>query len=141
MSFQIKPLLKRERLEFDNNWMRLHVKSMGKLHQVVSLLPSTDSERSGHVAVAAQGNMDMIAVQYPAKRFRSDSLDGGSDLYIQSDKFYFSVEHISKSVDDSNRYMMLNEDTALIATDNYGQHYVARIDPTPFKPKPYLSAA
>lgn len=116
-------------LAFDNNFMSLHCGSMGKLHHIVRLQEHKIDRRSGLVQVSELFGRPAIALQYPSKIMPSAKIKSNSKtgFYIKVDGKYFGVSFVSHSQDAANEYMISDDNSALIATDNDGFYYLATL--------------
>lgn len=125
----------RRMLSFNNEWMTLHVKSMGKLHRVLSLKERSSDLKNGLIQVAELNERPAIALQYPSKRLPSDCLEGNSftGFYIGCNNEFFEVQFVTNSREEANQYLLNNMEVALIATDNDFYHYIASVKPTKVK--------
>ncbi len=117
------------KLEFDNENMSLHVKSMSKLHRVVSFGEHSSDYQEGLVQVYELNGRSVMAKQYPATKILSSSIKGDSStgFYICSDNEYFEVKLVTQSQNVANSYMLRDENSGLIATDNEGLYYIAAL--------------
>jgi hypothetical protein len=113
-------------IKFDNQWMKLHVKSMGKLHLVHSLEEKASDAKNDLIQVAELDGRPVMAKQY-AKHIPSSRLAGNdtTGFYIEVDGRFFDVKLVTNSVEKGNKLMSSYENAALIATDDHGFHYIA----------------
>ncbi|MFA0809458.1 hypothetical protein [Microbulbifer epialgicus] len=117
------------KLKFNNEWMSLYVKSMGKLHSVVRFGERPTDRREGLVTVSELNGRSVMAKQYPRKERSSSSIKGVSStgFYICSDREYFDVKLVTQCQGEANSFMEKDDNAGLIATDNEGFHYVAAL--------------
>jgi len=112
---------------FDNSWMILHVKSMGKLHLVERLYKNGNDHNKGFVEVAQLNKRPVMAKAYPAKQIVSTKLKTNSltGFFIKSDDKFFGVCLVTNDQKKANDHMIKDVNSAIIATDSYGYHYIA----------------
>jgi hypothetical protein len=132
-----------QKLEFNNSFMTLYVASMQKIFEVQGLVfPEHEnlqrtlravSERH-LVTVACFPGADKPSVmgkQYGS--FCDSSLftkqvqrqEEYLNYYMRVDDSFFPISLITDSVEDGNAHAENHHDTALIATDQFGNHYWA----------------
>jgi hypothetical protein len=119
-------------LQFDNSFMSLHVKSMSTLHHVVRLDTKASDYKNGLGVVSDLLGRPAVAPYYPAITFPSNIIKGDSKtgFFIKVDDKYFGLSYVTQSQEDANKYMLENENCALIATGNDGFYYLAEMKPT-----------
>ena len=134
------------KLTFNNSWMRLYVRSMGKLFLVENVSESEEEQialrtSKNLIAVAQVPNTKnrlYLADCYGPARVRwEDSTAGmpflGMFIVGGFKGEAYELGYISSDVDDVNRFILGNKDVGVIARDNFGSHYVARAAAQPFK--------
>lgn len=126
------------KLKFNNSWMTLYAKSMGKVFVITH---ATDSEklqgslfkRETIIAVSALPNnpgVSLLAQSYAPAFSAAELQDLSSEncpyfqLYLESDGKFFQVALITTDLAECNQFCAAREDVALLATDNDGRHYL-----------------
>jgi hypothetical protein len=126
------------KLKFNNSWMSLYAKSMGKVFEITH---ATDNEklqdslykRETIIAVSSLQNnpgFSLLAKAY-APAFRASELQDlntdncpYSNLYIEADGKFFQVALVTNDISQCNQFCSMRDDVSLIATDNAGRHYL-----------------
>jgi len=129
------------KLKFNNSWMSLYAKSMGKVFEITHITDSQklqDSlfKRDTIIAVSSLPNnpgISLLAKAY-GPEFRASELQDlnkenhpYSNHYIESDGKFFQVALVTTEISICNEFCAKRDDVGLIATDNAGRHYVVSL--------------
>ena len=135
------------RLKFNNDWMQLFAKSMGKVYHITYIC-SDKNEMDNlfkqkdliTVSTLPQYSDECLITNAYAFEFRSCLLEDISsdikcftDLYIKSDKQFYQVAGVSSDVNEMNLICESRNDVGIIATDNAKRHYLASLKPVSLK--------
>lgn len=112
-------------LQLNNSWMTLHTKSMSKVHEVLYLAHEDCTPIRQLVRVAEIAGRSAWADPYghtvPSFQVHPQ-LD--AQHFIKVDGVYYPVTLVTNCPNEANQHMMERLDTALMASDNQGFHYL-----------------
>lgn len=126
------------KLKFNNDWLSLYAKSMGKVFLITHItndksVQDTLFKKSDMVSVACLPGDEttlLLANSYSVA-FRAETLqDLNSDdraytgLYIEADKKYFQVAYVVTEWAQVKYHCAARSDIALVGIDNSGRHYL-----------------
>ena len=129
------------KLKFNNAWLSLYAKSMGKLLEITHITTNQDQQDKlfrehdviavsalpGDENVVLLSDVNCISIRANSLMDLSSPEGTFSNLYIKALGKYFQVAYVTTGVEECNRICFERPDIALMAIDNVGRHYLVSI--------------